>query len=258
MQSVRWCFAPPWTGASGVARTARYVLIIGFAMSNDFEKRLRIYNDEVFSTTYSFFTYLYFNQVASTSNSYLIHLNKNPYFWKTVLHSLQLTFIISLGRIFDNAPNAYSVSNLINYCSLNIRIFSKQALRIRKRNGKKEPELLGNDLSNAYEPESPDFRQIKKKLKELRRIYDPGLLNIRNKIFAHKIEVDKVVIENMFSQNQIDTIEKLIDSLNDIYQILWQLYHNGRKPTLGKPNIYYKQEIHNEVENVLQNLIKNT
>ena len=227
-------------------------------MLNDFEEHLRIYNDEVFSTTHSFFTHLYFHQVASTSNSYLIHLNKNPYFWNTVLHSLQLTFIISLGRIFDNAPNAYSVSKLINYCSLNIRIFSKQELRIRKCGGKKEPKWLEGYLSNAYEPKSTDFRQIKNKLKELRRIYDPGLLNIRNKIFAHKIEVDKVVIENMFSQNQIDTIEKLIDSLNDIYQILWQLYHNGRKPILGNPDIYYKQEIHNEVENVLQNLIKNT
>ena len=217
----------------------------------EFNELLNLAREEVEIATESFYTYIEIhNQLSSNDSLYRI-LNRNPSFWNIILHALQNTFIITLGRIFDDLPSSHSIHKVINNCLAHLELFSKAALAKRKMKNGNKPDWLDKYLSNAFEPSVDDLRVFKKELSKHRKVFDPVYKDIRNKVVAHTEFKDSRQISDLFSGTQIGEIEKILYGLHDILDAIWELMQNGKEPTLGSKTYDYKDRISNTTRNVL-------
>jgi hypothetical protein len=82
------------------------------------------------------------------------------------------------------------------------------------------------------EPTSKDFRALRKKVNDHRKIYEANYRDIRHKIYAHKEVSDAEEVQKLFSKTNIQELQRVFVFVNALYEALWQLLYNGRKPTL--------------------------
>lgn len=219
-----------------------------------FNRDYDLIRDDVNIAIQTFYTWLEIHNYASEDKSIYKKLNENPTFWNLLLHSLQTTFFIVLGKIFDDGPDAHSIHKLMSSCVANPELFSKKALSIRKTKNGKRPEWLDEYLSKAFEPTTKDLRALKNSLSPFRKNFDKVYKDIRNKVVAHKILKENEKISDLFSKTQIKEIEEILHYLYDLLATLWELFHNGREPKLGVQQFDYKNNIQKTTRNVLMSL----
>lgn len=219
-----------------------------------FNRDYDLIRDDVYTAIQTFYTWLEIHNYASEDKSIYKKLNENPTFWNLLLHSLQTTFFIVLGKIFDDGPDAHSIHKLMSFCVANPDLFSKKALSIRKTKNGQRPDWLDEYLSKAFEPTTKDLRALKNSLSPFRKKFDKVYKDIRNQVVAHKILKEKEEISDLFSKTQIKEIEDILYYLYDILAVLWDLLHNGREPKLCVQKFYYKDEIQKITRNVLMSL----
>jgi hypothetical protein len=220
----------------------------------EFWKRYELTHEEICTAIECFYTWLEINNSVSTNKAIYTALNEHSRFWNIILYALQSSFFVVLGRIFDNGKNAHSIHKFIASCLAYPEFFSKEALARRKQEEGLEPDLLDEFMKDTYEPTTEDFRNLKKALTAHRRRFDKIYRGIRNDVFAHKIanEVEKKA--ELFGKTKIGNIEDMLYFLYDFLKVVWQLYHNGRKPTLGGMKYDYKDRISKTVQGVLGKL----
>ena len=126
------------------------------------EKNLKYFGSELDDLMYSFYAWEYINKMAIDDKAINTALNKNALSWITFLRSLQSSFFITLGRIFDNEKkkNHFSIYYLLNTCIDNIDEFSKDSLRSRRINGGNEPDWLEEYKKDTYEAKREDFDNL--------------------------------------------------------------------------------------------------
>lgn len=178
------------------------------------------------------FAYFAFHSVAYGKPAILSRLNVTPVFWNTTMYSLQCTYFITLGRVFDN-KSPHNPHRLIRLCQESRDIFSKEALAARKRKGSENAdEWLQEYLSHVYVPRTEDFRRLRKKITEYQKRYENVAKDIRNKVFAHKEVTDRMQVAGLFSKLSVGDLKRIYLFLTQLHQALFDLYHNGRKPVL--------------------------
>jgi hypothetical protein len=219
-----------------------------------FNRDYDLIRDDVYTAFQTFYTWLEIHNYINEDKSIYKKLNENPDFWNFLLHSLQTTFFIALGKIFDDSSDAHSIHKLMSSCVANPELFSKKALSIRKTMNGKRPEWLEEYLSKAFEPTTKDLRALKKSLSPFRNKFDLGYKDIRNQVVAHKILKEEKKISDLFSKTQIKEIEDILHYLYDLLNALWELFHNGREPKLGVQQFDYKNKIQQTTRNVLMSL----
>ena len=161
-------------------------------------------------------------------------MNEAPLFWNTNLGALQSSAIVALGRVFDLDRNSHGVARLLTVAHANLDIFSKQSLAARKRKDSvNADEWLPEYLKTAYEPCSEDFRRLKRHVATRRAIYETNYRPLRHKVFAHRGVATRVEVGELFAKTNIREMQQLLVFLGRLHEVLWQLYFNGRKPTLG-------------------------
>lgn len=246
------CELQPWytEADSGVQQ-----VIVKIAM-NSVEEYFKQFSKETSVPRSTFYIWKLINNLAAEDNEILRALNQNALFWNIAMHSLQCTFFISLGRIFDTDSKAFSVHKLLKKCIEDIRAFSKDSLRKRKIGAGPEPDWISEYMKNAYEPSKKDFQylrgEVSKKHKEYEQIYKP----IRHKVFAHadlKAITDK---QYFFAQTSIDGTEEILAFLYQIEMIIFQLLYNGRLCKIGDFN-YDEEQYHlRDINSLLSSLKK--
>jgi hypothetical protein len=87
-------------------------------------------------------TYLTINRLAAADREINEKYQRSASFWRVNTYALQTTFFIAFGRIFDNHRDTFSISKLVEATIANPAIFSKDALRERKRRSSK---IVGAD-----------------------------------------------------------------------------------------------------------------
>ncbi|MEK6299647.1 MAG: hypothetical protein AABO41_02910 [Acidobacteriota bacterium] len=217
----------------------------------EFRSDLTIIESEVERAIESFFTYDEIGSLASNNEEILKKLNANAPFWYTVLYALQCSFYISLGRVFDDNPDAHSIHKVVNACIAHPQFFSKETLTKRKmqssesqnKHEKREPAWLKEYIAKAFEPRTQDLRELRRALKKSRATYDAVCRDIRNKVFAHRERIDVETISDLFSQSEVSEIKQILYSLHDLVSAIWEMYNNGRKPDLGKKQYDYANRI---------------
>ncbi len=197
-----------------------------------FENELEIFRTEAESAIQFFYSWLAVHAVACTHKEVHRLLNRAPLFWNTMLSALQTSTFIALGRVFDQQSN-HNVDRLLKISQSNMPVFSKTALAGRKRRGSANAdEWLGDYLVDVYEPKGDDFRRLRKHIARKRKIYETNYRDLRRQVFAHKELSRKADIETLFAKTNIRELQHLLIFLRRLHEALWQLYHNGRKPTL--------------------------
>ena len=197
-----------------------------------FERELEIFRTEAEGGTQFLYAYLAVHAAAARRKAVHRLLNDAPLFWNTCLAALQAASFMALGRIFDNDSD-HNLSNLLRITQDHPEIFSKEALGRRKQGSNPErPDWLTEYLQSSYEPTARDFRRIRAHVRKRRKIYESNYRKIRHKWFAHKAVSDQTEIAALFGKTNTRELQQLFAFLCWLYDVLWELFFNGRKPVL--------------------------
>ncbi len=198
--------------------------------ASDFEKELEIFRTEADAAAQFLYAYLSIHETAGHRRSVHVLLNTAPLFWNTTLSALQTSAFIVLGRIFDQ-ESAHNIDRLLGTAQNNLGLFSKTALGSRKQGPSNEaPRWLADYLETSYVPNARDFRKLRALVKKNRAIYEARYRDIRRKWFAHKELSDPEEIGELFARTNVNELQKLVTFTGSLYDALWELYINGRKP----------------------------
>jgi hypothetical protein len=218
------------------------------------EAMLTHYRNEVHLATNSFYVWKSINNVAAEDKSYITALNRTPLSWQVITHSLQCTFFIGLGRIFDRDKDSFSIYNLLKGCTENIAEFSRPALRARKCGDEPEPKWLDEYMASTYEPSADDFVCLDAEVEKWSEIFKSIYKPLRHKIFAHKDIKYLDEAHLLFSKTNIGEIEEMLGFLHAIDRYIWELLHNGRKCDLNDFVQDEEERVRLDVKSLLESI----
>lgn len=199
----------------------------------EFTRELEVFCTEAESGIQFFYSWLTVHAVAGDDKRIYQFLNQSRLFWNTVLGALQTASFIALGRVFDQDPSTHNVDRLLRIAQTNLNIFSKEALAERKRRASPNAdEWLTEYLRKVYVPMADDFRRLRRHVAAWRKVYERTYRPLRHKVFAHKQLFGPADIKALFAKTKIRELQRLLIFLSRLYEALWELFYNGRKPNL--------------------------
>jgi hypothetical protein len=202
--------------------------------SAQFETELELFRTEAESAIQFFYAWDVIHTIAAKDKAVFRLLNQAPLFWNTNLGALQASTFVTLGRIFDPDFNSHGITRLLSIAHANLGIFSKASLAARKRKiSSNADDWLSEYLQTSHEPSGDDFRRLKRHVSVRRKIYEEKYRPLRHKVFAHRGVATKIEVGELFAKTNITEMQQLLVFLGRIHEVLWQLYFNGRKPTLA-------------------------
>jgi AbiU2 len=149
---------------------------------------------------------------------------------------------VALGRVFDPNPMNHSVTRLLSFAHAHLDIFSKASLAARKSQGSADANTwLPQYLKSVYEPNSDDFKALRTHVAKRRKFYESNYRPLRHKVIAHRGVDTRVEVNALFAMTNRREMQKLLVFLGRLYQVLWELYFNGRKPTLAPARFSVKR-----------------
>ena len=197
-----------------------------------FDRELEVFRKDAEQALQFFYADLAVNSVAAEDKRIYHLLNRAPLFWMTVVGALQASCFISLGRIFDQ-KSTHNLDRLLGIAQQNPGIFSKAELADRKRRGSANADdWLDEYLRDVYVPTCDDFRRLRKYVARRRKIYESNYRDLRHKVFAHNVCSDTKEVEALFAKTKVRELQQLLTFLSRLREALWDLLHNGRKPTI--------------------------
>lgn len=197
----------------------------------DFVTQLESFDNEARNAARFAYADFAIQHAASKSKCLLNRLNNTPTFWLTAGAAFQTAAYISLGRIFDN-KSRFNIHELLNAAERNIPIFQREALAERKREGKTvDPPWLADYLANAYYPKQATFARLRKMVDKYHALYSKAIRPARNKYIAHRVRHGHEQVSALFAHGHIKDLWRLTVFLQQLHEALWNLLHNGRKPT---------------------------
>lgn len=218
----------------------------------DFEKELDIIRQEVHKVTYCYRVHMEIRLQMNKDDSLLNRMNDNSEFWRTILYSLQTSYIAGLGRLFDKSTDVLSVNRFLNNCIKNYKIFSLDSLKNRRtNNGNSSPSWLKEFLARAFIPEQRDFQPLQAKIKQSQKLFEKKMKPIRDTVVAHNIEPNGSSRSELFSKYNSADLDDVLHALNVVCESLWELYHNGKRPDLTSYDELRISNLKNEIGNIL-------
>ena len=222
---------------------------------NKIEQIHKTFHEELLITCQSYYTWKSIHNIVSSSKELYSSINENALSWSIILHSLQSTFFVSIGRILDIDSDAASIHLLFRTCKNEINLFNKQSLRARKVELCGEKAWIDKYISEAYEPKEADFCRLKNKTKKYTKLYEESYKPIRNKVFAHKDSGYIGKTDELFTGTDITSFEEILSSLYQVYMIIYDLYNNGRLNNFGHYKLEEKEYVLKDVTNLMNKLV---
>lgn len=188
------------------------------------------YRKEVNIMASSYYAWKNINKAAASSQDFVNALNANSWIWNISLHSLQVTFFLALGRIFDNDARSFTARMYVEKCRSNINEFTKAELEKRRlaENGGERPDYMADLLARAHEATAGDFDTLLTKVDAYHGIYEDKYKKIRHKFMAHKDYASINLQDSFFANTSLDDSEKIINFLDGVREFIFQLHQNGR------------------------------
>ena len=220
------------------------------------ESLLQHFSAEVDGASQAFFLWKGINNLATDDREIYRILNEQALSWNILTRSLQTTFFIVLGRLFDTDKDAFSAQAFLKGCIDNIEQFSKDALRKRKleHSPGTVPEWLENYIEEAYVPEIKDFKILRGELSKQQKHYEKIYRPIRNMVMAHKDAAIMDNVESLFGKTRIEDIEKFLCFLHQIKMVIFHLLHNGMLTKIGDYSFNEEQYVVNDIRALLEKL----
>jgi hypothetical protein len=203
--------------------------------------KLRIESESSLRFLYSLIA---FNE-AMTSSETVNKINKNPDFWRLFEASMFSNVFIAIRRLYEKRPSYFCIQRFTENCIANVEEFSLSSIRDRKfREGALSYEEASRYISNKYEPSEEDFKEmsafIRSRSKNMKGIYS----DVASTVYAHAIHFSHSEVLSANQTLNLHEIERALLSVWHVYEQVWQLYENGRKPTYDvEPSYQYKEEV---------------
>jgi len=195
-----------------------------------FEIQLENFRRESVTAAQYIYAEMAIQHAASKSKRLLNRLNNTPTFWLSCSAALQSSAYISLGRIFDT-NSKYNVAALLDAMEKNLDLFQREGLASRKRNGSEiEPPWLAEYLEGAYYPTIKDVNRLRGMVEKYRVIYERAIKPARNKYLAHREKEEHAEVKALFGRGTVRELWRLTTFLYQLYEVLWEQLHNGRRP----------------------------
>ncbi|CEP37914.1 MULTISPECIES: AbiU2 domain-containing protein [unclassified Halomonas] len=220
------------------------------------EEALKLYRDEVATATWAFYAWKHLNNIGSNDRAVRSGLNRNAATWNVITHSLQTTFFITIGRLFDIDGDAFSVHAFLRFCIENIDQFASQRIRERKmtdQNGV-EPEWLEGYMEKVYEAKERDFQRLRGEVAKHQRRYEEIYRPIRNKFMAHKEIASLSNVTEIFGRTNIGEIQSFLALFGQIENIVFDLMHNGKLQKIGDYELRAEQRMEQDVISLLDRI----
>lgn len=119
-----------------------------------------LFSNEVYQATAC---YVFWNKIQNEpakDKELLAAFQQAALSWNTIRHSMMVSLIMTLERIFDTDGDTVSVDDLIKGCINEVDIFSKENLRTRKLSQPGfKAEWIDDFIGNSFEPTSTDLHK---------------------------------------------------------------------------------------------------
>lgn len=218
------------------------------------EEALDIFQSEVTSTAWSFYVWKHFNNIAFSDRAIIEVLNQNPIAWNAILHSLQSTFFIKIGRLFDIDTDSFSFHSFIRFCIENINQFDLIHLKKRKMENGREPEWLNDYLNNVYIASEADMQKLRGEVAKCQKKYEGIYRPIRNQIYAHR-EISTISYEKLlFSKTRIEDLEGFLNLFFQIGMVIFDLMYNGKLHKIGDFTFHEEERTKKDVALLLDKI----
>lgn len=195
-----------------------------------FEIQLENFRRESATASQYIYAEMAIQHAASKSKKLLNRLNNTPIFWLSCSAALQSSAYISLGRIFDATSN-HNIAALLDSMEKNLKLFQREGLASRKRNGSEiDPPWLSEYLESAYYPTIKDINRLRALVEKYRVIYERAIKPARNKYLAHREKEEHAEVKALFARGTVRELWRLTIFLHQLYGVLWEQLHNGRRP----------------------------
>lgn len=190
------------------------------------------FSNELYQATACYVIWKNLQNEPADDEKLLESLNITPLSWVFIRHSMMVSLIMALSRIFDTDGDSVSIDDLIKSCAEDIELFSKSKLRERKAASHNASEWIDEYIDNAYEPSAEDFLRLKSEVKRFRDIYNEYYKPLRHKIFAHSDKHFQSRKDELWEATKHANMEDMLNFLEDLNLAVREAYQNGRKPEL--------------------------
>ncbi len=210
-----------------------------------FLEELEIYRQEVAQCAQYLYAYLSIHALSANDNIRR-GLNEEALFWNTMLGSLQTSIFISLGRVFD-ANNLHGPVALARMLRAAQALFSRASLEARKRPvfGDKVNELQ-EYLDGTNIPAEREFRRFERLARGYTEQFNStAYRELRSKVFAHKVYTRNEQVTELFSQTNIDDLQRMVSFLYRFHTAVREAYDNGTCLRLSRA----RRSVHEMLEN---------
>jgi hypothetical protein len=193
------------------------------------------YQSEIRVARNSFFLWKQIHRLAAEREDVFAFLNRHARSWNLMLHGIQVTYLITLGRIFDNDKRSVSLKTLLKNFEDSGHLLTKTGLESRRvaQNNGVRPAYLDKYLLNVDELSESDVFRINVVAEDLSGVWKERYEDIRNKVIAHKDMDTLPKQDELFSQTNLDELEDIILRLSQIGEVIWHFYANGNRTTLS-------------------------
>jgi hypothetical protein len=189
---------------------------------------------------------------ALANEEYVSAMNKNANFWRLFEASMLSSVFISIRRLYENESDSLNFQNFIRNCSSNLEEFNLQNVKNRKIiSGALSIEEAERYIIGKYEPSKEDFAKLAKHVKNQSTNMKGAYINVASKVYAHAIHFTHSEALKPNQALNLYEIEKALLSVWHVYEQIWRLYENGRKPEYNESKYQYKDEV---IESVIAQL----
>jgi hypothetical protein len=209
------------------------------------------FSNEVYQATACYVIWKNLQNQPAEDDALLMSLNENALSWVFIRHSMMVSLIMALGRIFDTDGDSVSVDDLIKSCIVDIDQFSKSKLRERKLQSHNAHEWIDSSMESVYEPIETDFNRLRSEVKKYRKIFNSYYKPLRHKIFAHSDKASFSQRDDLWRATKGANMEDMLNFLEDVKITLQEAYLNGRKPELTGRKID-EEKFSNDIQSLLK------
>jgi len=180
------------------------------------------------------------------SREHVDKMNENVYFWLLFESSLFSKLFIGIRRLFENDKDTFNFQRILNMIKANIKDFLPDAIEQRKMAGKTErPAWLDEYMTKVHTPAEADFNALARLVRPHRKRMAGLYTAVASKVFAHAVHTDTSDINKMLQGTNFKEIEDALNAIWHFYEQVWQMYENGRKPSLQVSSYPYDSEVQN-------------
>ena len=214
--------------------------------------RWQLVNADFDRAAWAHYTGAYINEAAKQSPVVIERLNHNARFWNYQIDSLQCSFFMALGRLFDPSSDALTMAKLLNLFGQQCdTLLSRAALAKRKRQAGLSHDAVAEYMAGVTADPRKVLKRLRKYLAPARELYNVKYLDVRNKVFGHAVAHHTFQTDILYSQTNFIEVDQLLYEIHEVLAGLFQLMHDGDERTLGTEPPLFPSQIKRETYKLL-------